>query len=79
MEKSDELRKEVTGGKSVDSLVWYQKNDDVEPAGTTRTEANMESIALKALHVDDDPSLNPWTFRMWFLGMFNNQNRSYAT
>lgn len=29
---------------------------------------NMQEIALYALHVDDDPSLNPWTFRMWFLG-----------
>ena len=26
---------------------------------------NMEEIALYALHVDDDPSLNPWTFRTW--------------
>jgi len=23
---------------------------------------------LRALHVDDDTSLNPWTFRMFFLG-----------
>ena len=29
---------------------------------------NMEDMALKALHVDDDPTLNPWTLRMWFLG-----------
>ena len=31
---------------------------------------NMEEIALYALHVDDDPSLNPWTMRTWFLGRF---------
>lgn len=30
---------------------------------------NMEEIALYALHTEDDPSLNPWTFRTWFLGM----------
>lgn len=29
---------------------------------------NMEEIALKALHVDDDPTLNPWTFRVFFIG-----------
>jgi hypothetical protein len=29
---------------------------------------NMEEIALYALHVEDDPSLNPWTMRTWFLG-----------
>jgi hypothetical protein len=31
---------------------------------------NREEIALHALHVDDDPSLNPWTFRTAFLGEF---------
>lgn len=30
---------------------------------------NMEEIALHALHVEDNPSLNPWTFRTWFLGI----------
>ncbi|KAF4625046.1 hypothetical protein G7Y89_g13120 [Cudoniella acicularis] len=39
----------------------FEKN--VEPVV-----ANMEEIALKALHTDDDPSLNPWTFRMLSLG-----------
>ncbi|KAH8887176.1 OPT superfamily oligopeptide transporter [Thozetella sp. PMI_491] len=29
----------------------------------------MEEIALYALHVEDDPSLNPWTFRVLFLGV----------
>ena len=37
--------------------------------GLTATDKvhRMEEIALYALHVDDDPSLNPWTFRTWFL------------
>jgi len=26
-------------------------------------------IGSTALHVQDDPTLNPWTFRFWFLGM----------
>lgn len=30
---------------------------------------NMEEIALYALHVEDDPSLDPWTFRTWALGI----------
>ncbi|KAJ9137170.1 OPT superfamily oligopeptide transporter [Pleurostoma richardsiae] len=29
----------------------------------------MEDIALKTLHVDDDPTLSPWTFRMFLLGI----------
>ena len=28
-----------------------------------------EDIVTKVLHVDDDTTLNPWTFRMFFLGM----------
>jgi hypothetical protein len=30
--------------------------------------ATMKDIAVRALHVDDDPTLNPWIFRMWFIG-----------
>lgn len=57
--------------------------DDIQYVGASDEEAvpigkgmtalekvdNMEDIALYALHVDDDPSLNPWTFRTWFLGI----------
>ena len=31
--------------------------------------ANSETIAIEAPHVEDDPTLNPWTFRMFFLGI----------
>lgn len=27
-----------------------------------------KDIVTHVLHVDDDPSLNPWTFRMFFIG-----------
>jgi hypothetical protein len=26
-------------------------------------------LVTSVLRVEDDPSINPWTFRMWFLGM----------
>lgn len=45
----------------------YQTSS-VELDETESIVANTEEIALKALHVDDDPSLNPWTFRVFFLG-----------
>jgi hypothetical protein len=41
---------------------------DAEGFGKEVVEARMEDIALKALHIDDDPSLNPWTLRMFVLG-----------
>lgn len=31
---------------------------------------NAMDLVTEVLHVDDDTSLNPWTFRMWFLGTF---------
>ncbi len=53
---------------SVESLVRYETRD-AEKNGEPEVVANMETIALAALHVDDDPTLNPWTFRMFFLGI----------
>ena len=49
-----------------ESLVRYKTRDSERAAELLV--ANMETIALKALHVDDDSSFNPWTFRMLFLG-----------
>ena len=46
---------------------------DEEEAGHTgklRVE-NAEQLVTSVLSVDDDPTLNPWTFRMWFLGKLN--------
>lgn len=59
--------------KSTENLVAISETDshDAERGlgeGEPRVVANMEEIALKALHVDDDPTLNPWTFRMFLIG-----------
>lgn len=29
-----------------------------------------EDIVTTVIHVDDDPTINPWTFRMFFIGEF---------
>lgn len=61
--------RETVGGDDIRYV-----SDDVESLhvgkGMTAAEKvdNMEEIALYALHVEDNRSLNPWTFRMWFLG-----------
>ena len=28
-----------------------------------------EDLVTEVIHAQDDPTLNPWTFRMWFLGL----------
>jgi hypothetical protein len=67
MEDSKSIRKDRSSVVSTENLIRYETND-VELAGRQPVVANMEEIALKALHIDDDPTLNPWTFRMFFLG-----------
>ncbi len=53
----------------IDSLESeHDLGEDVEGHGKEKVVANMEDIALKALHIDDDPTLNPWTLRMFVLG-----------
>ena len=62
----DDLRKEYSYTSSAEKS---SVRNDVERVGSEPLVANMEEIALKALHVDDNPTLNPWTFRVFFLGL----------
>ena len=61
---------------SSESLLQYH-TDDVELSEFGQVDAkvvddpNMETVALEALRIRDDSQLNPWTFRMFFLGMFS--------
>lgn len=52
----------LTEKKSIQETIEHVTSERREGA------PNMEEIALKALHVDDDPTLNPWTFRVFFIG-----------
>lgn len=58
---SSSLKETSTLGTTSDDVPPIERSEDEEPP-------NMEQIALKALHVDDDPTLNPWTFRVFFIG-----------
>ena len=45
---------------------------DDEEDGVQKVEAPVETakdLLTKVLHVDDDPSISPWTFRLFVLGM----------
>ena len=60
--------------KNINDEIRYVPTDEESgEIGTGMTAAqkvdNMEEIALYALHVEDDPSLNPWTMRTWFLSI----------
>jgi hypothetical protein len=63
---------------SIETLVRYE-NSDVEFLRVNESVvANMEDIALKALHTDDDVTLNPWTFRMFFLGIISHDRYEFS-
>ena len=46
-------------------LPQYEGEDKIHDEGHVST---AEDLVTQVIHVDDDPSLNPWTFRMFFLG-----------
>lgn len=59
-----------TNFESTESLL-RPRNGSIELATLGQHyDANGETIALEAPLIEDDPTLNPWTFRMFFLGMF---------
>ena len=41
---------------------WAARPDSID---------SVEDLVTKIIHADDDPNLNPWTFRMWFIGKSN--------
>src|SRR5271170_191795 len=43
--------------------------DSEEEFGQIKVVSDAKDIVTSVLHVEDDPSLSPWTFRMVFLGM----------
>jgi hypothetical protein len=45
--------------------------------GENAVETN-EDLVTRVIHVEDDPSLNPWTFRVFFLGTRNPDSSSCA-
>lgn len=52
--------------KKHSTLPTYDHGDDVVYSSPPQTASDLVTEVIKA---QDDPSLSPWTFRMWFLGM----------
>ena len=70
---SHDEKSPATEEKNINDEIRHVADDEEGlPIGKGMTASekveNMEEIALYALHVEDDPSLNPWTFRVAFLG-----------
>ncbi|KAJ5186100.1 Oligopeptide transporter OPT superfamily [Penicillium cf. griseofulvum] len=75
---SADINSEDLGGKGVDmnkvpsiQEVPLPLYDDAEALskGNAAPLQTAEEIVTHVIHVDDDPTLNPWTFRMFFIGL----------
>lgn len=62
---------EQIGGDKNDTFVtnnalplYDGEEDKIHDEGVTTA----EDLVTQVIHVEDDPTLNPWTFRMFFLG-----------
>ena len=40
--------------------------------------SSAEDLVREVLSLEDDPTLNPWTFRMWFIGISISVFSSYV-
>ena len=68
MSQSSSVRwSDEKGGANIHATPAY----DVEAGesdGHQLPVSTAEDLVTNILHVDDDPTLNPWTFRTWFIG-----------
>lgn len=68
--KRDYLDEDKSAGAhvtEVDGLPTYDAEAE-DHFGEGIVVTNAKDLVTHVLHVDDDPSLNPWTFRAFFLG-----------
>lgn len=63
--------KGVSGEKTSIHEIPLPAYDDAEGLGDKPGPLETaEEIVTHVIHVDDDPTLNPWTFRMFFIGEY---------
>ena len=62
--RSNDGSKEKDGGFYNDIPIYT----DVEGQESEIHLETAKDIVTQVIHLDDDPTINPWTFRMFFLG-----------
>jgi hypothetical protein len=60
---------EATGKKSSVTVTESLHDRDEKRLHGKERLRDARDLVTEILLVEDDPSLNPWTFRMWFLGI----------
>jgi hypothetical protein len=65
-----DLGSAIPTSDSEENSVYVYEKDNMARDDTGRIVVETSELAITALHVDDDPTLSPWTFRTFFLGMY---------
>lgn len=63
LKKNGEIHIVETLDSSSSTLPSVELDLHAKPPSTAR------ELVTEVISTDDDPSLNPWTFRMWFIGI----------
>jgi hypothetical protein len=68
-EKEKEPAQYVEYAEEEEDVVSIEKNFSQEADSQKEAPSSARDLVSKVLAVEDDPTQNPWTFRMWFLGI----------
>lgn len=60
------------------TTVEYAVSSDEEKQESRKKARSARDLVTEVLAVEDDPSVNPWTFRMWFIGISMSIFAGYA-
>jgi hypothetical protein len=60
----DKAGRSGTGTGSITS-----ESDAEKDGGHKKAPSTARDLVSEILAVEDDPTINPWTFRMWFIGI----------
>jgi hypothetical protein len=55
--------------KKAGDVAVSESIEDHDLDKTVKPPATARELVSEILLVEDDPSVNPWTFRMWFIGI----------
>ena len=59
---------EKAGNTNIPDSPTYDDDGEIHYAVPAKT---ARDLVTEVIHARDDPTLNPWTFRVWFLGEDN--------
>jgi hypothetical protein len=68
--KEEERAQHIEYLDKAQNLSTTDSDNDIEAEKESKGRLdNARDLVTEVLSLEDDPTLNPWTFRMWFIGI----------